>query len=71
MNGVGDKSWYINILGYTGRMGCSIHREGLTLRKMEISSMEEVGMQRMWVDILVVACGNFLLIASISQSREN
>lgn len=49
----------------------SIHREGLTLRKMEISSMEEVGMQRMWVDILVVACGNFLLIASISQSREN
>lgn len=45
--------------------GCSIHREVLTLR--EISSMEEVGMQRMWVGILVVACGNFLLIASISQ----
>lgn len=45
-------------------MGSSRHGEGLTLR-MEISSLEEVGMQRMWVDILVEVCGNFLLIASI------
>lgn len=42
-------------------MGSS--RQGLTLR-MEMSSTEELGVQRKWVDILVEARGNFLLIAS-------
>ena len=33
---------------------------------METSSMVEVGTQRMWAaDVLVEACGNVLLIASI------
>lgn len=42
-------------------MGSS--RQGLTLG-MEMSSTEELGVQRKWVDILVEARGNFLLIAS-------
>lgn len=53
--------------GEAREMGSS-RRKGLTLR-MEISSLEEVGMQRMWIDILVEACGNFLLIASIFSGK--
>lgn len=47
------------------RAESSTHRKGLNLR-METSSSGEVGTQRMWeADILVEACGNVLLIASI------
>lgn len=69
MNGIGHKEerWWTDRHFGEAREGDLVDKR-LTLR-MEISSLEEVGMQRMWIDILVEACGNFLLIASIFSGK--